>query len=124
MVITIYEIFEEKYEPHLWASWVRILKQVSQVLLVAYSALNPVAYCGELVYQQYHKILKKWGYNTIPSCLTCYKDQENPSPQSELDVMKSVGITLNGADPLQQQLQELDIQSRILSGLTVTPIAI
>ena len=31
--------------------------------------------------------------------------------------MKSIGITLNGADPIQQQLQDLDAQSRILAGL-------
>ena len=119
MIITAYEIFMEKYEQHLWASWVRILKQISQILLVAYSALNPIAYCGELVYQGYHQILKKYSCCKIPDCLRCYKDEVVPSHQSELDMMKSVGITLNGADPLQQQLKELDIQSRILSGLPV-----
>jgi hypothetical protein len=35
-------------------------------------------------------------------------------------MMKSVGITLNGADPIQQQLEELDLQSRILSGLPIS----
>jgi hypothetical protein len=32
-------------------------------------------------------------------------------------MMKSIGITLNGADPIPQQLEELDAQSRLLCGL-------
>jgi len=50
VIIIAYEIISQNPQ-HLWATWVRILKRVSQVLLVAYSALNPVAYCGELVIQ-------------------------------------------------------------------------
>jgi hypothetical protein len=38
---------------------------------------------------------------------------------SEYDVMRSVGITLGGPDPIDQQLQELDAQSRIMCGLPV-----
>lgn len=34
-----------------WAAWAKVLKELSQVLLVAYSALNPMAYCGDLVYR-------------------------------------------------------------------------
>ena len=102
----------------------RILKQVSQLLLVAYSALNPIAYCGELVYQLCcRKLLKKFGFKnkfaSFFACCCCSK-LENSSQQSELDMMKSVGITLNGADPIQQQLEELDLQSRILSGLPIS----
>ena len=116
-----YEIFTGKQQ-HQWAPWVRILKMVSQILLVAYSALNPVAYCGELVYQLCcTKCLKKLGRIAIPSVFKCCDCKEqDQSQQSELDMMKSVGITLSGADPIQQQLQELDMQSRILSGLPIS----
>ena len=36
---------------------------------------------------------------------------------SEFDMMKSVGITLGGPDPIPQQLHELDEQSRLMCGL-------
>ena len=49
IVLTGYEI--TNYEnPDQSATWARILKQVSHILLVCYSALNPIAYCGELIY--------------------------------------------------------------------------
>ena len=32
-------------------------------------------------------------------------------------MMKSIGITLNGGDPIPQQLKELDAQSRLLTGI-------
>ena len=32
-------------------------------------------------------------------------------------MMKSIGVTLNGGDPIPQQLKELDAQSRLLTGL-------
>ncbi len=38
-------------------------------------------------------------------------------PHTEGQGMRSVGITLNGGDPIAQQLQELDAQSKLLSGL-------
>lgn len=34
-----------------WATWAKVLKEFSQVLLVCYSAFNPLAYCGDLVYR-------------------------------------------------------------------------
>ena len=37
---------------------------------------------------------------------------------SEYDVMKSIGITLNGPDSLDVQLNDLDPQSRIMCGLS------
>ena len=96
---------------------------MSQVLLVAYSALNPVAYCGELVIQLCcPKFLRANSlYKLILKYCCCREPQTGASQQSELDMMKSVGITLNGADPIQQQLEELDVQSRILSGLPISP---
>ena len=125
MIITAYEIYAEKREQHLWAPWVRILKQISQLLLVAYSGLNPIAYCGELISQLcYQKIVKKYCFDALPACLKCCHNRESASQQSELDIMKSVGITLNGADPIHQQLQELDIQSRIMAGLPASPTAL
>ena len=35
--------------------------------------------------------------------------------------MRSFGISLNGPDPLQQQLKELDIQSKLMCGIQVYP---
>ena len=60
-------------------------------------------------------------YKLILKYCCCREPQTGASQQSELDMMKSVGITLNGADPIQQQLEELDVQSRILSGLPISP---
>ena len=51
IVLTGYEITKyDKSEPS--AKWASILKQISHILLVSYSALNPLAYCGELMYNQ------------------------------------------------------------------------
>ena len=96
---------------------------MSQVLLVAYSALNPLAYCGELVIQLcWPKCLKANSlHRVVLKYCCCREPQTGTSQQSELDMMKSVGITLNGADPIQQQLEDLDMQSRILSGLPISP---
>ena len=122
IIITAYEIAADNPNLDIWTPWARILKEVSHVLLVAYSALNPIAYCGELIYHfSYHNITKKCCFKIIPACAKCCKEPEKISDQSELDMMKSVGITLNGADPILQQLKELDIQSRILSGLPLSP---
>ena len=46
-----------------------------------------------------------------------FEKKFHSTDMSEYDVMKSVGITLGGPDPLQQQLHELDAQSRIMCGL-------
>ena len=104
-----------------WSTWARILKEVSHVLLVAYSALNPIAYCGELAYQfLYKNVVDKCCFKLFPSCVKCCAPVgTTESHPSELEMMKSVGITLYGPDPLQQQLDQLDNQSRLLSGLPV-----
>ena len=48
-----------------------MLKEVSHLLLISYSALNPLAYCGELIWK--HLVMKMWqstkGF--------CYTDQPN-----------------------------------------------
>ena len=36
---------------------------------------------------------------------------------TDLDAMRSLGISLNGPDPLPQQLEELDAQSRLMCGI-------
>ena len=54
MVVTVYEVIchgREGGRVVRWATWAKVLKELSQVLLVAYSALNPIAYCGDLVYR-------------------------------------------------------------------------
>ena len=45
------------------------------------------------------------------------KTRQNLADVSEFDMMKSVGITLGGPDPIPQQLYELDEQSRLMIGL-------
>ena len=83
-------------------------KELSHVLLVAYAALNPLAYCGGPLMPAIHKFWAK---------VTQYCRSDQISTKSELEMMRSVGITLNGADPMEQQLRELDAQSRILTGI-------
>ena len=63
IVLTGYEI--TNYEnPNQSATWARILKQVSHILLVCYSALNPIAYCGELMYNT--MVLKSCCKKSVP----------------------------------------------------------
>ena len=118
VVVTVYEVIchgREGGRVVRWAAWAKVLKELSQVLLVAYSALNPIAYCGDLVYRL------AWGL-WIPrapsiaksSCLfrktihrlirTCCGRNKGPS---EIEVMETLGITVMGEGSLGQQLQEL-----------------
>ena len=91
------------------------------ILLVAYSALNPLAYCGDLVFKVF-----RLGFRRCCSVVSrrnaadggrqsqeCHRHV----PFSEYEIMKSNGITLGGPGTLAQQLQELDAQSRIMCGL-------
>ena len=32
-----------------WSTWARLASEASQVMLVFYAALNPIAYCGSLI---------------------------------------------------------------------------
>ena len=34
-----------------WPKWTLLTREISQLLLVSYSALNPLAYCGDLVFR-------------------------------------------------------------------------
>ena len=82
------------------------------MLLMLYSALNPLAYCGGLIFKIINQgvtfFIKKFRKNPI---------QRNGVVISEYGAMRSYGITLSGPDPLRIQLQELDAQSRIMMGL-------
>ena len=105
LVLTGYEITKyDKSQPS--AIWASILKQISHILLVSYSAFNPLAYCGELMYNQ---LLVK---------LCCRKSIVNANLlHSEIQLQTMASGTLVGNDPLSQQLKDLDAQSRLLTGL-------
>ena len=105
IVLTGYEITKyDKSQPS--ALWASILKHISHILLVSYSALNPLAYCGELIYSQ---LLLK---------LCCRKSNINPALHSEIQLQTiQGGGTLVGNDSLSQQLKDLDAQSRLLTGI-------
>ena len=93
-----------------WPGWGIIFNELNNLLLVSYSALNPLAYCGELVFKTLTRYFKR--SNKIPQ-------KRNGVIISEYERdMKSLGITLNGPDPLGQQLEELDAQSRLMCGLS------
>ena len=123
--------------------------------MVSYSAFNPFAYCGELIFQVVFQGYFKCVYNTRRSTdnqnnlqqnnqqaqnqtaqestrnrqinrrrkrlrmpkIQWIKTRQNLADVSEFDMMKSVGITLGGPDPIPQQLYELDEQSRLMCGL-------
>ena len=55
--------------------------------------------------------------------LTLLSNRRQPQSATEYDAMRSFGISLNGPDPLQQQLMELDIQSKLMCGIQVYPPA-
>ena len=53
--------------------------------------------------------------------ISTFLHRRQPQSATELDAMRSFGISLNGPDPLQQQLKELDIQSKLMCGIQVYP---
>ena len=112
--MTVYEIVYHTDtfggSPVNWATWARVARELNQVLLVGYAALNPIAYCGGPLIPFVNNAVTK---------IKQFCRGEPISTKSELEMMKSVGITLNGADPMEQQLRELDAQSRILTGIHV-----
>ena len=114
VIVTVYEIVYHTETfggaSDNWATWARVARELNQVLLVGYAALNPIAYCGGPLIPF---------VNTAVMKMTQCCRGESISTKSELEMMKSVGITLNGADPMEQQLRELDAQSRILTGIHV-----
>ena len=45
-----------------WPSWFMAFNEVNTLLLVIYSAMNPVAYCGKLVFQELQTLFLRWFY--------------------------------------------------------------
>ena len=93
-----------------WPVWAKFFNELNNILLVSYSALNPLAYCGELVFKTICHYFKR--SNQIP------QQRNGIIISNEYGDMKSIGITLNGPDPLEKQLEELDAQSRLMCGLS------
>ena len=100
--MTAYEIATYGDSHELTATWVIVLKDVSHVLLVSYSALNPLAYCGELL----------WSMVKNKICRCPCKCTEASNVHSEVVQMKSIGYTATC-----NNTSDLDAQSRILSGI-------
>lgn len=86
---------------------IEVLTELNHVFLVAYSALNSIAYCGDLV-------LKKCFRSLFGRCLAPCRSMSG----SNIEVMESYRPSLLGGDPMEDQLRDLDPQSRILSGLS------
>ena len=114
--------------------------EINNILLVSYSSFNPLAYCGGLILQVlakgYFKCVRRLN-DAVPDLNDAsqalpqigrkrptlkYKvkwtRRVNSKDLSEYDAMKSVGITLNGPEAIEVQLNELDPQSRIMCGLS------
>ena len=54
MILTVYEVSHHGRDggnDSGWSYWAKLLKEFSHILLVCYSALNPIAYAGDLVYR-------------------------------------------------------------------------
>ena len=116
-----------------WPVTLLVANEFNNILLVFYSACNPLAYCGELIYKK-----------LCLDCLCCCKDGlETASAaaedgamcprgggifrsrrgrgqlrgfrrgrdESEYNAMKSIGITLGGPDPIMQQLNVSQVRS-------------
>ena len=136
--MTLYELCYFSEEKGA-SSYFLFASEISTILLIAYSSFNPLAYCGGLILQVFAK-----GYfrcvrrsNAEPADLidvsqalprtdrrstlkykVKWTRRLDTSDLSEYDAMKSIGITLNGPDSLDVQLNDLDPQSRIMCGLS------
>ena len=113
--------------------------EINNILLVSYSSFNPLAYCGGLILKVfakgYFKCVRR-SNDAVPNINDASQAQPrigrkrilkykvkwthrmNSKDLSEYDAMKSVGITLNGPEAIEVQLNELDPQSRIMCGLS------
>ena len=87
VILTGYEIatFEE---PGKAAVWAIVMKEISHILLVCYSAFNPIACCGELLCRSILLPLKKAFTRCFP---------KKTYMESEFVQMKSIGVTINGS---------------------------
>jgi len=54
VIVTLYEIIYHidtfAGQNDDWSTWARLASEASQVMLVFYAALNPIAYCGSLIF--------------------------------------------------------------------------
>ena len=138
LLLTMYElcfISEEEGPSHYFL----FAAEINNILLVSYSSFNPLAYCGGLIL----KVLAKGYFKCVRQLNDAAPDlndasqalsqierkrtlkynvkwtrRMNSKDLSEYDAMKSVGITLNGPEAIEVQLNELDPQSRIMCGLS------
>ncbi len=142
MIVTIYEVSYHRLEEGRidnWSTWARVTKELSHILLISYSALNPLAYCGDLVVRS--TLERLCGGAAVVCCrrgkassggggggrggirrsgrpvYCCCVRRDH---RSEIEIMESAGVTVRGGDSIEQQLRDLDPQSRILSGLGPT----
>ena len=129
MILTGYEIANFDLPESSAALWAQVMKETSHILLVCYSAFNPLACCGELLF----KSLIVPIFNLCGHC-----SLKKTYVESELIQMKSIGVTVNGSACIDQvffkmqqiysifyhciffQLEEIDPQSKLLTGLKVS----
>ena len=95
VILTGYEITYYGTEQPA-ATWAVVLKETSHILLVCYSAFNPIAYCGDLVIRQIRA-----------SCCPSSDTNGNVNNGSEAVQMKTYGVV--------STVQDLDVQSRLLA---------
>ena len=122
------------------SSYFLFASEISTILLICYSSFNPLAYCGGLILQVFAKGYFKCVRRSNAAAAADHINVSQALPGtdrrgtlkykvkwtrrldtsdfSEYDVMKSIGITLNGPDSLDVQLNDLDPQSRIMCGLS------
>ena len=61
--LTGYELMfmgEKNEFMHSWPSWFKAMNEISTFLLVTYSALNPFAYCGKLIFTEMAKFCDRY----------------------------------------------------------------
>lgn len=87
MILTGYEIANLD-RPAIFQDgiWAQVLKEISHILLVCYSAFNPIACCGEL-------LLKSLIVPIFNLCGQC--SLKKTYVESEMIQMKSIGVTVN-----------------------------
>ena len=87
MILTGYEIANLDRPPTFQDGiWAQVLKEISHILLVCYSAFNPIACCGEL-------LLKSLIVPIFNLCGHCFL--KKTYVESEMIQMKSIGVTVN-----------------------------
>jgi len=88
VILTGYEIANLDKPPTADGIWAHVLKEISHILLVCYSAFNPIACCGELLFKSLIVPL----FNICGHCFL-----KKTYVESELIQMKSIGVTANGS---------------------------